>query len=208
MPASVGSGGAGSGGSGGGRDNYGVVASRHFQSGPPPSKMQLCPVDDGEVYETVKEEEWLTRKKVTTTTTKNIETRTQREVMLEDGEVVEDSGPLVTTDTTENTITNEVVADENLKPEGQEGGTELAPREDWVPVGGAVVVSEKKEHILTSHQVAENKRETEEVVHLGDVTNKVRGSNLCLVRLLYLTDRVFRCYPYPYRVLLLVMAAL
>lgn len=169
MPASVAS---GSGGSGGGKDNYGVVASRHFESGPPPSKMQLCQVDDGEVFETVKEEEWLTRKKVTTTTTKNIETRTQREVTLEDGEVVGDSGPLVTTDCTENTVTNEVVADEHLTPEGQEGGADEAPGPDWVPVPGAVVVSEKKEHILTSHQVAENKRETEEVVHLGDVTNQ------------------------------------
>lgn len=49
---------------------------------------------------------------MTTTTTKNIETRTQREVMLEDGQVVDDSGPVVTTDCTENTVTNEVVADE------------------------------------------------------------------------------------------------
>ncbi|XP_063867225.1 mucin-2-like [Scylla paramamosain] len=171
MPASVASGG-GSGASGGGKDTYGIVASRHFESGPPPSKMQLCQMDDGEMYETVKEEEWLTRKKVTTTTTKNIETRTQREVMLEDGEVVGDSGPLVTQDCTENTVTNEVVADEHLTPEGQEGAAIEAPGEDWIPVGGAVVVSEKKEHILTSHQVAEDRRETEEVVHLGNVTNQ------------------------------------
>ncbi|KAK4291782.1 hypothetical protein Pmani_035413, partial [Petrolisthes manimaculis] len=61
----------------------------------------------------------------------------------------------------------------NLKPEGQEGGADEPPGEDWLPVGGAVVVSEKTEHILNSHQVAENKRETEEVVHCGDVTNKV-----------------------------------
>ena len=63
---------------------------------------------------------------------------------------------------------------QHLTPEGQKGAALEPPGEDWVPVPGAVVVSEKKEHILTSHQVAEDKRETEEVVHLGDVSNQVR----------------------------------
>lgn len=68
-------------------------------------------------------EEWLTRKKVTTTKVKNIETRTQRKVVLEDGEVVEDSGPIVTTDCKEDTVTNEVVADEvgRTGRDGEEG---------------------------------------------------------------------------------------
>lgn len=69
-------------------------------------------------------EEWLTRKKVTTTKVKNIETRTQRKVVLEDGEVVEDSGPIVTTDCKEDTVTNEVVADEVgwTGRDGKDGG--------------------------------------------------------------------------------------
>lgn len=50
---------------------------------------------------TVKEEEWETRKKKEITTTRQIETRVKRQVVLEDGEVVKDSGPLVTTNTTE-----------------------------------------------------------------------------------------------------------
>ncbi|MPC49450.1 hypothetical protein E2C01_043252 [Portunus trituberculatus] len=62
--------------------------------------------------------------------------------------------------------------EEHLTPEGQEAAAIEAPGEDWIPVAGAVVVSEKKEHILTSHQVAEDRRETEEVVHLGNVTNQ------------------------------------
>ncbi|KAK8736537.1 hypothetical protein OTU49_005059 [Cherax quadricarinatus] len=151
---------------------YGVVATQYYESGPPASKMQLSTLDDGEVYETVKEEEWLTRKKVTKTTTKNIETRTQRQVVLEDGQVVEDSGPVITTDCKEDTVTQEVVADETLTPEGQPKELEAPPGEEWVPVGGAVIVSEKKEHIVNSHQVAENRRETEEITHLGDVTNQ------------------------------------
>lgn len=52
-----------------------------------------------------------------------------------------------------------------------------------MPVGGAVVVSEKKEHIVNSHQVAENRKETEEVVHVGDVSNQVRGTRLRWPRL-------------------------
>jgi len=37
------------------------------------------------------------------TTTKQIETRVKRQIVLEDGRVVDDSGPLVTTTTTEDT---------------------------------------------------------------------------------------------------------
>lgn len=48
-------------------------------------------------------EEWITKKKVELTTKKQIETRVKRQVVLEDGKVVEDSGPIVTTNTTEDT---------------------------------------------------------------------------------------------------------
>ncbi|XP_063590169.1 uncharacterized protein LOC134767048 [Penaeus indicus] len=171
MPASVSSGG-GSNGASPNYENYGIVSAQYYESGPPASKLQLSTGEDGEIYETVKEEEWLTRKKVTTTKVKNIETRTQRKVVLEDGEVVEDSGPIVTTDCKEDTVTNEVVADEHVTPEGQEGGADDPPGEGWVQVPGAVVVSEKTEHIVNSHQVAENRREEEEVTHCGDVTNQ------------------------------------
>lgn len=37
------------------------------------------------------------------TTTRQIETRVKRQIVLEDGKVVEDSGPIVTTNTTEDT---------------------------------------------------------------------------------------------------------
>lgn len=48
-------------------------------------------------------EEWITKKKVELTTKKQIKTRVKRQVVLEDGKVVEDSGPIVTTNTTEDT---------------------------------------------------------------------------------------------------------
>jgi hypothetical protein len=48
-------------------------------------------------------EEWITKKKTELTTTRQIETRVKRQVVLEDGKVVGDSGPIVTTNTTEDT---------------------------------------------------------------------------------------------------------
>jgi hypothetical protein len=52
-------------------------------------------------------EEWITKKKTELTTTRQIETRVKRQVTLEDGKVVGDSGPIVTTNTTEDTETEE-----------------------------------------------------------------------------------------------------
>lgn len=46
-------------------------------------------------------EEIITKRKTDIITTKQIETRVKRNVVLEDGKVVEDSGPIVTTNTTE-----------------------------------------------------------------------------------------------------------
>ena len=48
-------------------------------------------------------EEIVTKKKTELTTTRQIETRVKRQIVLEDGKVVEDSGPIVETNTTEDT---------------------------------------------------------------------------------------------------------
>lgn len=48
-------------------------------------------------------EEVVKKKKTELTTTKQIETRVKRQVVLEDGKVIEDSGPIVETNTTEDT---------------------------------------------------------------------------------------------------------
>lgn len=51
-------------------------------------------------------EEWIKKRKVEQVTTKQIETRIKRQVLVtEDGEIVDDSGPQVTTNTTEDTET-------------------------------------------------------------------------------------------------------
>lgn len=48
-------------------------------------------------------EEVIKKKKTELTTTKQIETRVKRQVVLEDGKVVQDTGPMVETNTTEDT---------------------------------------------------------------------------------------------------------
>lgn len=48
-------------------------------------------------------DQWVTRRRVEVVTTKNIETRVQRQLLLEDGKVLEDSGPIISTDTTVDT---------------------------------------------------------------------------------------------------------
>lgn len=48
-------------------------------------------------------EEVVTKKKTELTTTRQIETRVKRQIVLEDGKVIEDSGPIVETNTTEDT---------------------------------------------------------------------------------------------------------
>lgn len=48
-------------------------------------------------------EEWITKRKTELTTTRQIETHVKRQVVFEDGKVIEDSGPIVSTNTTEDT---------------------------------------------------------------------------------------------------------
>lgn len=57
-------------------------------------------------------EEIITKRKTELTTTKQIETRVKRQVVLEDGRVVDDSGPIVETNTTEDTDKQETESTE------------------------------------------------------------------------------------------------
>ena len=58
------------------------------------------------------EEEWVTTKKVEIVTTKNVERKIQRQVVLQDGRVVEEEIPTVTVDTTEDKQSFETDQDE------------------------------------------------------------------------------------------------
>jgi hypothetical protein len=60
-------------------------------------------------------EDWITRKRVETKTVKNIEKRIQRQVVLEDGRLIEEDDPEVTVDTIEDVESHSDDADDDLK---------------------------------------------------------------------------------------------
>ncbi|XP_038111268.1 uncharacterized protein LOC6036989 isoform X2 [Culex quinquefasciatus] len=69
--------------------------------------------DEGEVEAVSREEEIIKKRKTELTTTRQIETRIKRQLLLEDGKVIEDSGPIVSTNTTEDTDRQETVQTEH-----------------------------------------------------------------------------------------------
>ena len=60
-------------------------------------------------------EDWITKKRVETKTVKNIEKRIQRQVVLEDGRVIEEDDPEITVDTVEDTENFSDDADDDIK---------------------------------------------------------------------------------------------
>ena len=115
------------------------------------------------------EEEWVTTKKVEIVTTKNVERKIQRQVVLEDGRVVEEEIPTVTVDTTEDKQTFETDQDEERNLEG-EGNTRLASRFD---TSGGVLVGDKFTSVKKVNDVRENLVKTEAMQNLGDIRNRV-----------------------------------
>uniref|UniRef100_A0A182T9Y1 Uncharacterized protein n=1 Tax=Anopheles maculatus TaxID=74869 RepID=A0A182T9Y1_9DIPT len=69
--------------------------------------------DSAEVEAVNREEEIIKKRKTELTTTRQIETRVKRQLLFEDGKVVEDSGPIVSTNTTEDTDKQETVQTEH-----------------------------------------------------------------------------------------------
>ncbi|XP_055523782.1 uncharacterized protein LOC129717705 [Wyeomyia smithii] len=69
--------------------------------------------DDNEIEAVNREEEIIKKRKTELTTTRQIETRIQRQLLFEDGKVIEDSGPIVSTNTTEDTDRQETVQTEH-----------------------------------------------------------------------------------------------
>ncbi|KAK5640871.1 hypothetical protein RI129_009418 [Pyrocoelia pectoralis] len=157
-----------------------LAIERHFTAGPPEG-LQL--VEPGETFATVKEEEWISKKTTEVTNTKQIETRVKRQVVLEDGRLVEDSGPMVTTNTTEDTETQKYHQTE-LRKEGDdddkgkkaalengEKKTEIVKDAVAVPNPDGLV-REVKERRVISREEIDDVKETEDVQHLGDITDE------------------------------------
>ncbi|XP_056633273.1 zinc finger CCCH domain-containing protein 13 isoform X1 [Diorhabda sublineata] len=140
-------------------------------------------VEPGETIATTKEEEWVSKKKTEVTNTKQIETRVKRQVVLEDGKVVEDSGPMVTTNTTEDSATQEhhqtelrkLGDDEVDGTKALEGGDKyiVDEKSNWVSVANPDgIVREVKERKVISREETEEVKETEDVQHFGDITDE------------------------------------
>jgi len=115
------------------------------------------------------EEEWVTKKKVEITTTKNVERKIHRQLVLEDGRVVEEELPTVTVDTTEDKQTFETDQDEERQLEGGQGVVATSSRFD---TKGGVLLGDKFTSVKKINDVKENTVRTEAVQNLGDITSR------------------------------------
>ncbi|XP_041979041.1 serine/arginine repetitive matrix protein 2 isoform X2 [Aricia agestis] len=165
--------------------------------GPASYEEVLATAEPGETIATTKEEEWVTKKTSEVTTTRQIATRVKRELLLEDGRILQDSGPKISTSVNEDTHTTNLLQTEHRVPENQKENEkavagEIADAPDALdasidgviaPVDAKVLVSskvvanpdgkvrEKKERKVLTRNVTERVKETEERIHKGDTTH-------------------------------------
>uniref|UniRef100_A0A8D8RUW2 Uncharacterized protein n=1 Tax=Cacopsylla melanoneura TaxID=428564 RepID=A0A8D8RUW2_9HEMI len=143
--------------------NASILSVRRYTVTPPNNL--VIPVE--EVIPTSREEEIITKKKTELTTTRQIQTRVKRQVVLEDGKVVEDSGPIVTTNTTEDTEKHE---EQNTEHRNLGDGENKALL-DEVDSGSLTVVKKVNEKKVKSREEKEERLETEQVAHLGNISD-------------------------------------
>uniref|UniRef100_A0A0A1WR74 Uncharacterized protein n=2 Tax=Zeugodacus cucurbitae TaxID=28588 RepID=A0A0A1WR74_ZEUCU len=164
--------------------------------------VEFEPKDDSDECDTeaiTKEEEWITKKKTELTTTRQIETRVKRQLVLEDGKVVEDSEPIVSTNTTEDTDKQETETTEkrdlgipidSIPVEAGNGGALEAPADTvdgqvavlpaenskiikkMVPRPADGLVRDSNEKRVITHEEVKDYLETEDVRNLGDFSDE------------------------------------
>ncbi|XP_031835326.1 chascon isoform X2 [Nomia melanderi] len=149
-----------------------VISTRRYEARPPPASHPPILIDPENSIALVKEEEWETRKKKEITTTRQIETRVKRQVVLEDGEVVVDSGPQVTTNTTEDVEQQEHTTQERRTTGDQPQEVEWPTGGRRSADGGSVVQKESNETVVRSREEIEERLETEDCQHLGDISDE------------------------------------
>ena len=115
-------------------------------------------------------EEWVTTKKVEIVTTKNVERKVQRQIVLEDGRVVEEEIPTVTVDTTEDKKIFETDQDEERDWSGL-ASSQLAGSK--VETAGGMMVGDKMTRVKRIKDVRESLVKTEAVQAIGDISRKV-----------------------------------
>ena len=105
-------------------------------------------------------EKWLTKKKVEIVTTKNVEKTIKRQLVLEDGRVLDEDVPIVTLDTTENKEIFETDHDETRD------SLDYNKRRD-------TNIGDKVTTLRTTKDVKENVTKTEASQNMGSIANRV-----------------------------------
>ena len=103
-------------------------------------------------------EKWLTKKKVEIVTTKNVEKTVRRQLVLEDGRVLDEDIPVTTLDTTENKEIFETDGDEERDNEG-----------------GDMNIGDRVTTLKTVRDVKENVTKTEAAQNIGTIASRVSG---------------------------------
>ena len=108
-------------------------------------------------------EKWLTKKKVEIVTTKNVEKTIKRQLVLEDGRILDEDIPIVTVDTTENKEIFETDHDE-------EQDNDYNDRRREAEVGDRVTT------FKTTKDLRENVTKTEASHNIGLIASRVSCS--------------------------------
>ena len=121
-------------------------------------------------------EDWVTRKRVQTKTTKNIERRVQRQVVLEDGRVIEEDDPEITVDTIEDTQSHSDDGKEDRHIVGAWGRSanralqnENGQVSAWHPGGN--ILGEKMQRNIYTTDVKQQSYSTTSASNLGDISS-------------------------------------
>ena len=115
----------------------------------------------------------MTKKKVEITTTKNIETKVYRQLVLEDGRVLDEGVPTVTIDRTEDKQIFETDHDEErdlLNDENEKAVKSIFDTDKGVHIG------DKFRTVKTTKDVKENVTRTEAVQNIGNIRSRVRNA--------------------------------
>ena len=105
-------------------------------------------------------EKWLTKKKVEIVTTKNIEKTIKRQLVLEDGRILDEDIPIVTLDTTENKEVFETDHDEERDNLDYNKMVQMN-------------IGDKVTTLKTTKDVKENVTKTEASQNIGSIANRV-----------------------------------
>ena len=137
---------------------------------PPIQKCSLVHSDNAVRSRGSNEEKWVTKKKVEISTTKNIQTNVFRQLVLEDGRVLDEEEPTVTNDKTEDKQI--FVTDHDEERDLNNRVNEKAVKSKFHTDKGVHVV-DKFSTIKTTKDVKENVKRTKAVQIFGNIRSRV-----------------------------------